>query len=150
VFRRIPTIRPVDRRLVSMRPQGESPRGQSLDRQIVSLALPALGALVAEPLFVLVDSAVVGRLGTSELAGLSLASTLLMTVVGLCIFLAYATTAAVARRTGAGKRAEALQAGIDGLWLAVALGTALAVVLLAAAPWAVSVLGADGHVASHA
>ena len=133
-----------------MRPQGESPKDQSLDRQIVALALPALGALVAEPLFVLVDSAVVGRLGTSELAGLSLASTLLMTVVGLCVFLAYATTAAVARRTGAGRRAEALQAGIDGLWLALALGLALAVALVLAAPWAVARLGADGAVATNA
>ena len=68
------------------------------------LAVPALGALVAEPLFVLVDSAVVGHLGTAPLAGLALASTVLMTVIGLCVFLAYATTAAVARRLGAGDR----------------------------------------------
>lgn len=121
-----------------------------LDRQILTLALPALGALVAEPVFVLVDSAVVGRLGTAQLAGLSLASTLLMTVVGLCVFLAYATTAAVARRTGAGHRAEALQAGVDGMWLALALGLALATALLAAAPGAVQALGADGAVAEHA
>ena len=79
-----------------------------LDRQVVALALPALGALVAEPVFVLVDSAVVGTLGTTPLAGLGLASTVLTTVVGLCVFLAYATTAGVARqdrRGPAGRRA---------------------------------------------
>jgi Na+-driven multidrug efflux pump len=83
--------------------------GRDIDREILALAWPALGALVAEPLFVLVDSAVVGHLGTPQLAGLSLASTLLVTLVGLCIFLAYATTAAVARRSGAGRTREALQ-----------------------------------------
>ncbi|MFF1531141.1 MATE family efflux transporter [Cellulomonas sp. NPDC058312] len=122
----------------------------TVDRQILGLAVPALGALVAEPLFVLVDSAVVGRLGTTELAGLSLASTLLVTVVGLCVFLAYATTAAVARRSGAGDRAGALQMGVDGLWLAAGLGVLLAAVTLLVAPWAVGALGATGDVADQA
>ena len=122
----------------------------TVDRQILGLAVPALGALVAEPLFVLVDSAVVGRLGTAELAGLSLASTLLVTVVGLCVFLAYATTAAVARRSGAGDRAGALQMGVDGLWLAAGLGVLLAAVTLLVAPWAVGALGATGDVADQA
>lgn len=89
---------------------GDAPPSRRLiDKQILALAVPALGALVAEPIFVLVDSAVVGHLGTAELAGLSLASTVLLTLVGLCVFLAYATTAAVARRIGAGHRREALQ-----------------------------------------
>ncbi|PJI91100.1 MATE family efflux transporter [Luteimicrobium subarcticum] len=130
------------------RPARSSDR--SLDRDILALAVPALGALVAEPLFVLVDSAVVGHLGTAELAGLSVGSTLLTTVVGLCVFLAYATTAAVARRLGAGKQREALQSGIDGMWLALGLGVVLAVGLAATAPWAASLLGADGEVAQHA
>ncbi len=120
------------------------------DRRILTLAVPALGALVAEPLFVLVDSAVVGHLGTAQLAGLSLASTLLVTVVGLCVFLAYATTAVVARRLGAGDQTGALQVGVDGLWLAAALGVVLAVVTWLLAPWAVGVLGADSGVAEHA
>src|SRR5690606_36781512 len=77
-------------------------RRSRLDREIRARAVPAFGALVAETLFVLVDSAVVGHLGTAQLAGLSLASTLLVTLVGLCVFLAYATMAAVARRIGAG------------------------------------------------
>ncbi len=122
----------------------------TVDRQILALAVPALGALVAEPLFVLVDSAVVGRLGTTELAGLSLASTLLVTVVGLCVFLAYATTAAVARRLGAGDRSGALQVGVDGLWLAAGLGVLLTAATLLLAPWAVGALGATGDVADQA
>lgn len=122
----------------------------SLDRQILALAVPALGALVAEPLFVLVDSAVVGRLGTTALAGLSLASTVLLTVVGLCVFLAYATTATVARRLGAGREREALTSGVDGLWLAASLGLALALLLWISAPWAVMLLGGSGQVASAA
>ncbi|BDZ42022.1 hypothetical protein GCM10025865_13210 [Paraoerskovia sediminicola] len=123
---------------------------RSLDREILALAIPALGALVAEPIFVLVDSAVVGHLGTPQLAGLSLASTLLLTVVGLCVFLAYATTAAVARRIGAGREREALQSGIDGMWLALGLGLALAASLWVAAPWAVGVMGGSDDVARHA
>jgi putative MATE family efflux protein len=123
---------------------------RSIDREILALAVPALGALVAEPVFVLVDSAVVGHLGTAQLAGLSLASNVLLTLVGLCIFLAYTTTASVARLTGAGKQREALQSGIDGLWLALGIGAVLVVVLLLAAPVTVSALGAQGDVAEHA
>lgn len=127
-----------------------SPSTSAVDRQILTLALPALGALVAEPLFVLVDSAVVGRLGTAQLAGLTVASTILLTVVGLCVFLAYATTAAVARRIGAGQTAAALRSGIDGMWLATVLGLGLAAALWIVAPQAVKALGADGEVAVHA
>ncbi|MBO0898634.1 MATE family efflux transporter [Cellulomonas sp. zg-ZUI222] len=121
-----------------------------VDRRILALAVPALGALVAEPLFVLVDSAMVGHLGTDALAGLALASTVLVTVVGLCVFLAYATTAAVARRLGAGDPRGALQTGVDGMWLGAGLGLVLAAATWAAAPWLVAVLGADGDVATQA
>ena len=117
-----------------------------LDRRILDLAVPALGALVAEPLFVLVDSAVVGRLGTVPLAGLSLASTVLTTVVGLCVFLAYATTASVARLLGAGDRPRALRSGMDGMWLAAGLGVLLATALELAAPGLVRALGAPEQV----
>ena len=132
-------------------PPGGRRRDRSgVDRQILALAVPALGALVAEPLFVLVDSAMVGHLGTDSLAGLALASTVLVTVVGLCVFLAYATTAAVARRVGAGDLRGALQTGVDGMWLGLGLGIVLAAGTWAAAPWLVAVLGADGAVATQA
>ena len=115
-----------------------SPSTAGLDRRILSLAVPALGALVAEPLFVLIDSAMVGHLGATSLAGLSLASSVLTTVVGLFVFLAYATTATTARLFGA---------GVDGLWLAALLGAGAALALGAAAPGVVGALGADGAVA---
>jgi hypothetical protein len=76
-------------------------RISSTDREILRLAVPAFGALVAEPLFLLTDSAIVGRLGTAPLAGLGSAGALLTSAVGLFVFLAYGTTAAVARRLGA-------------------------------------------------
>ncbi len=97
----------------------------ALDREIARLAVPALGALVAEPLFLLTDTALVGHLGAAPLAGLGVASVVLQTALGLLIFLAYATTPAVARRLGAGDRPGAIRAGIDGLWFAVGVGVVL-------------------------
>ncbi|MEB0003600.1 MATE family efflux transporter, partial [Cryobacterium sp. RTC2.1] len=79
-------------------------RQRPIDREILRLALPAFGALVAEPLFLLADSAMVGHLGAVDLAGLGLASAVLQTIVGLMVFLAYSTTPAVARWLGAGDR----------------------------------------------
>ena len=73
-------------------------------REILRLAVPALGALIAEPLFLLADSAIVGHLGAAQLAGLGTAGTALGTLVNVCVFLAYGTTATVARRIGAGVR----------------------------------------------
>jgi Na+-driven multidrug efflux pump len=99
----------------------------SLDRRIFHLAVPALGALIAEPLFLLTDTAMVGHLGADALASLGVASTIINTVVGLLIFLAYATTPIVARRLGSGDRTGALSAGIDGLWLAGGLGVVIGV-----------------------
>ena len=116
-----------------------------LNRQILSLAVPALGALVAEPLFVLIDSAMVGHLGATSLAGLSLASTVLTTIVGLFVFLAYATTATTARLFGAGDRRGGLRAGIDGAWLAALLGLGAAAALAAGAPQVVAAMGARGR-----
>ena len=106
---------------------------RALDRDILRLAVPALGALVAEPLFLLTDTALVGHLGEASLAGLGIASALLQTVIGLLIFLAYATTPAVARMLGAGNIAGAIRAGLDGLWLALLLGVGLALVGLVCA-----------------
>ena len=96
------------------------------DRRIVGLAGPALGALIAEPLFLLTDTAMIGHLGTVPLAGLGIASVVLQTALGLLIFLAYATTPTVARRLGAGDRPGAIRAGIDGLWFALLIGVVLA------------------------
>ncbi|MFF8746602.1 MATE family efflux transporter [Streptomyces californicus] len=120
------------------------------DREIIALAVPAFGALVAEPLFVMVDSAVVGHLGTPQLAGLGIAAALLMTAVSIFVFLAYATTAAVARRVGAGDLPAAIRQGMDGIWLALLLGAAVVAAALPAAPWLVDVFGASDTAAPYA
>jgi putative MATE family efflux protein len=96
---------------------------------------------VAEPLFLLADSVIVGRLGTTPLGGLGVASQALTTLVGISIFLAYGTTAAVARQLGAGHREAAIRQGIDGLWLAGIIG---AVVLAAGWPLAPQIVHAFG------
>ncbi|MFB7710176.1 MATE family efflux transporter [Streptomyces sp. NPDC056105] len=120
------------------------------DREIVALAVPAFGALVAEPLFVMADSAIVGHLGTAQLAGLAVASSLLMTAVSVFVFLAYATTAAVARRVGAGDLQSAIRQGMDGIWLALLLGAAVIAVVLPAAPALVELFGASHTAAPYA
>ncbi|MGW6703344.1 MATE family efflux transporter [Streptomyces sp. NPDC054956] len=120
------------------------------DREILALAVPAFGALVAEPLFVMADSAIVGHLGTPQLAGLGIAAALLSTGVSVFIFLAYATTAAVARRVGAGDLQAAIRQGMDGIWLALLLGAAVIALLLPTAPFLVSLFGASDAVAEYA
>jgi putative MATE family efflux protein len=110
----------------------------SHDREILRLAVPAFFALVSEPLMLLADSAIVGHLGTPQLAALGVAGTILQTLVGICVFLAYGTTSAVARRIGAGDHRGALTQGIDGLWLALLLGVVLAVLGVVLAPQAIS------------
>lgn len=119
---------------------------KTLDRDILRLAVPALGALVAEPLFLLTDTAMVGHLGEVPLAGLSIGSAILQTVIGLLIFLAYATTPTVARRLGAGDAAGAIRAGIDGLWLAAALGVMLVALGIPSARAIVGWFGAGASV----
>ncbi|WP_329209066.1 MATE family efflux transporter [Streptomyces sp. NBC_00683] len=120
------------------------------DREIIALAVPAFGALVAEPLFVIVDSAIVGHLGTSQLAGLGVAAALLTTAVSVFVFLAYATTAAVARRVGAGDLSSAIRQGMDGIWLALLLGAVVVAVTLPSAPWLVEAFGASETAAPYA
>ncbi|WP_217196567.1 MATE family efflux transporter [Streptomyces buecherae] len=120
------------------------------DREIIALAVPAFGALIAEPLFVMVDSAIVGHLGTPQLAGLGIAAALLLTGVNIFVFLAYATTAAVARRVGAGDLPGAIRQGMDGIWLALLIGAAVVTVVLPTAPGLVDLFGASDTAAPHA
>ncbi|HEY2520396.1 MAG TPA: MATE family efflux transporter [Streptosporangiaceae bacterium] len=120
-----------------------APGGQVDSREIIRLAVPALGALVAEPLFQLADSAIVGHLGAAQLAGLGAAGAALSTLVNVCIFLAYGTTSAVARRMGAGDLRGAVRQGIDGMWVALLLGAAIAVISVPLAGPIVGLLGAS-------
>ncbi|MFZ3415316.1 MATE family efflux transporter [Arthrobacter sp. 3Tela_A] len=123
---------------------------RSLGRRILALALPALGALIAEPLFLLADAAIVGHLGVSQLAGVGLASTVLQTAVGLMVFLAYSTTGTVARFLGGNRHREAVAAGRDGIALAVLLGLVLSTAGFLLAPWVAGALGAEGEVHRYA
>ncbi|MBO2453577.1 MATE family efflux transporter [Actinomadura barringtoniae] len=125
-------------------------RRNAHDREILRLAVPAFGALVAEPLFLLSDSAIVGHLGTFQLGGLGVAGQALNTLVYLCVFLAYGTTAGVARQVGAGDLRAAVRQGIDGMWLAVAIGVALIVAGLPSVPWIIDVFGASSEVTPYA
>jgi putative MATE family efflux protein len=126
------------------------PCAHDADREILRLALPALGALVAEPLFLLADTAIVGRLGTPELAGLGIAATVLATFVNVSIFLAYSTTAAVAHLLGAGDLRGALRQGVDGCWLALLIGGGTLVLGLPLTPWIVALFNPAPNVAAHA
>jgi putative MATE family efflux protein len=125
-------------------------RRSRYDGEILRLALPALGALAAEPLYLLADTAIVGHLGTPQLAALALAATVLSNVVALCIFLTYGTTARVTRLHGAGHDALAAALGPQALWLALAAGIVVGGAVAALAGPLVHLLGGDGHVADMA
>lgn len=130
--------------------EGSFPEPRADLKGVLSLAVPALGALVIEPLLLLIDSAMVGHLGTVPLAALSLASTILATVAGVFVFLAYSTTALTARALGAGKPEQGLQGGIQAMWLATAIGTVTGALLFVAAPWMISLMGAGPEVGAQA
>ncbi|MFP5370489.1 MAG: MATE family efflux transporter [Actinomycetes bacterium] len=115
---------------------------------VLSLALPALVVLAAEPLYLLVDTAVVGHLGTVALGGLAVGGGLLAWSAALLNFLAYGTTARSARRAGAGDRAGAVDEGVQATWLALVLGlVVLAMFQLLAGPLTRTLAGGDGAVA---
>jgi len=122
----------------------------SLTREILALALPAFATLVSEPLLLMADSAMIGHLGTRELAGLGLATSVLGIINGLCVFLAYGTTSMVARRIGAGDLPRALAGGLDGMALGAGLGSVLAVLLHFLAPTVIGWYGATPEVADQA
>nr|BFE68566.1 hypothetical protein GCM10020092_018670 [Actinoplanes digitatis] len=102
---------------------------RTLTRRIVALALPALVVLAAEPLYVLVDTAVVGHLGRVPLAAVAVGGTVMSVAVWFGTLMAYGTTGRAARRFGAGDRAAAVAEGAQATWLALAVGVLL--VLLA-------------------
>lgn len=120
-------------------------------RRIVSLAVPALVVLAAEPLYLLVDTAVVGHLGAVPLAALALGGTVMTVAVWFGNVLAYGTTARAARRFGAGDRAAAVAEGVQASWLAVTLGVVLALgAQLGATPLTAALAGGDPAVAEAA
>jgi putative MATE family efflux protein len=120
------------------------------DREILRLAVPALGALAAEPLYVLVDTAIVGHLGTTQLAALAIAASALSSAFTIFNFLTYGTTARVTRLHGAGRDEEARGLGAQALWLGAGIGVLLALLAVALAEPVARILGADGRILDQA
>lgn len=121
-----------------------------VDRQIIAVAVPAFVALVTEPLMLLADTAIIGHVGTPELGGLAAASVVLGTVVGMCVFLAYGSTASVSRHHGAGDDRTALGLAVSSLWLAVGLGLLLGAAVAAASDPLAAALSSSDRVAGYA
>jgi len=122
----------------------------SHDREIVALALPALGALIADPLLSLVDTAFVGRIGTDALGGLGVATALFTVSFFLFNFLEYGTTTVVARAVGAGQTATAGRAVVTALTLAACGGGVVVLVLRGFGEDIIGAFGANGEVAAAA
>jgi putative MATE family efflux protein len=123
-----------------------SARLNETDRRIVGLAIPALGTLAAEPLYRIVDTAIVGRLGTDQLAGLAIAVTVLALVVAGSNFLTYGTTQRVANRLGSARPDQAADVGVQAMWLAGFVSVVAVPALVVGARPLASALGADGAV----
>ena len=119
-------------------------------RRIAGLAIPALGVLAAEPLYLLFDIAVVGRLGAVALAGLAIGGLILSLVSSQLTFLSYGTTARAARFFGAGDRASAVGEGVQATWLGVGLGLLIAVAVEATAVPLLDVIADGGQIAAEA
>jgi putative MATE family efflux protein len=115
------------------------------DREIVRLALPALGALAAEPLYVLADTAIVGHLGRPQIAALGLAGTVLAGAFTIFNFLTYGTTAVVARAMGAGQEEQAARLAAQSLWASLGIGAVLLVGCEIVASPLLTALGGHGR-----
>lgn len=119
-----------------------------LARRIIALAVPALGVLAAEPLYLLFDIAMVGRLGAVPLAGLAVGGLVLSLVGTQLTFLSYGTTARAARRFGSGDRPGAVHEGVQATWLALIIGAAVVLVVNVVASPVVRVIAASPDVAA--
>lgn len=128
--------------MAGTRPSNEN----SLDRQIWALAGPAVLTLASEPLYLLADTAIVGRIGIDALGGLAVATAVLLFATGMLIFLTFGTAATVARLLGAGEPTEAAEQSVQGLWLGLGLGVLVALVLAAGSSWLLGLFGATEDV----
>ncbi|MGP4053766.1 MATE family efflux transporter [Mycobacterium sp. 4D054] len=120
------------------------------NRRIAALAFPALGVLAAEPIYLLFDLAVIGRLGALSLAGLAIGALIMGVLSSQLTFLSYGTTARAARFYGAGDRRAAVEEGVQATWLALGIGTTIVITVQLAAVPLVSALAAGGEIAEAA
>ena len=116
------------------------------DRRIAALALPALATVAVEPLYTLVDTGIVGRLGTGPLGGLALATTVLNASFWIFNFLSFGTTSRVAFLTGRGDKRAAGMVATQGLWLSGCIGVPVGLALFGLAGPISSALGGHGAV----
>jgi putative MATE family efflux protein len=120
--------------------------GRALDRRIVALALPVLATLLADPLYLLTDTAILGHLGTTAIGGAAVAMVVLGLGDAVFIFLMFGTTASVSRLLGAGRADEAADQGVQAMWLGAGLGVVTSLVLVPLGPALLSLFGATGAV----
>jgi putative MATE family efflux protein len=120
------------------------------DRDIFRLAIPSLGALIAQPLYIITDTAIVGHLGTEQLAGLALASTVVLGISSILIFLAYGTTGQVGRAIGAGDGTRAASLGAQAMWLGSIVGVVMMVAIWLAGHTVIGWFGAEPAVEGYA
>ncbi|WP_405165824.1 MATE family efflux transporter [Nocardia sp. NBC_01499] len=126
------------------------PAAEAGPGRILGLALPTLGVLVAEPIYLLFDLAVVGRLGALALAGLAVGGLILAQASSQLTFLSYGTTARAARRHGAGDERGAVAEGVQATWLAVVVGLLILVLVQVFAKPLTSVIAGGGDIAAEA
>lgn len=126
------------------------PAQEASPRRILGLALPALGVLAAEPLYLLFDAAVVGRLGALPLAGLAVGGLVLAQVSTQLTFLSYGTTARAARMHGAGREQDAVGEGVQATWLAFLLGTVIVGLMQVLCGPILAVIGGGGDISAEA
>lgn len=131
-------------------PPESSAAGEASPRRILGLALPTLGVLAAEPLYLLFDAAVVGRLGALALAGLAVGGLVLAQVSTQLTFLSYGTTARSARMHGAGRDDDAVGEGLQATWLAVGLGTVIVALMQLLCVPVLTLIGGGGDITSEA
>ncbi len=132
-----------------MRPLADAVEPAS-SRRIAALAFPALGVLAAEPVYLLFDLAVIGRLGALSLAGLAIGALVMGVLSSQLTFLSYGTTARAARFFGAGDRRAAVEEGVQATWLALGIGAAIVAAVQVTAVPLVSALAAGGDIADAA
>ncbi|GAA2622660.1 MATE family efflux transporter [Paractinoplanes durhamensis] len=106
--------------------------------------------LAAEPLYVLVDTAVVGHLGRIPLAAVAVSGTVMSLAAWFGNLMAYGTTGRAARRFGAGERGAAVAEGVQASWLALSMGVLLIVLAQAGAEPLSSLLAGDPAIADAA
>ena len=115
-------------------------------KTLVTLSIPVLFSLVAEPLTGLVDTAFIARLGSSPMVALGVGTTILSGIFWAFNFLGIGSQTEVAQRLGQGDRSLAAAISTLALLLGLVLGLLLIGLGLPFIPWAVKAMGATGEV----